>query len=300
MPPRMFETADMHITASDTYIRIARAVDLIGQDGFMSALADLCQSASGYDSTFVAAFFTDQSPAVLFSNLNADHGASTIKPYLDFAYLLDPFYNLFQRGIGDKVVCLRDCAPDDFLSSEYYQTFYAGTGLYDETSVFVSFEGGASIAISLGSRATGFQMSEAQHAALFALLPCIAALCRRHWPKLDPDTLAGSGRIGLHLEKSFERFGHSVLSAREAEIVQLILKGHSSKSIARELGNSPETVKVHRKRIHTKLGIASQGELFSLFLDALGRTPPNAQDDPLTYLTDQFENNPDGPDSASS
>ncbi|MGH6806890.1 MAG: helix-turn-helix transcriptional regulator, partial [Ensifer adhaerens] len=33
---------------------------------------------------------------------------------------------------------------------------------------------------------------------------------------------------------------------------------------ARHLGNSPETVKVHRKRIYSKLKISSQGELFSL------------------------------------
>ena len=90
--------------------------------------------------------------------------------------------------------------------------------------------------------------------------------------------------MGLHLEKTFERFGTSLLSCREAEIVRLILKGHSSKSIARVLGNSPETVKVHRKRIFVKLNITSQGELFSLFLDALNRTPANANQDPLEYL----------------
>ncbi|MCY1250836.1 Bacterial regulatory protein, luxR family [compost metagenome] len=54
------------------------------------------------------------------------------------------------------------------------------------------------------------------------------------------------------------------VSVREAEVIRLMLKGHSTKSIARHLGNSPETVKVHRKRIYSKLKISSQGELFSL------------------------------------
>jgi DNA-binding CsgD family transcriptional regulator len=64
-------------------------------------------------------------------------------------------------------------------------------------------------------------------------------------------------------------FATSVLSNRDSEIVRLILKGHSSKSMARVLGNSPETVKVHRKHIYAKIGITSQGELFSIFLRAL-------------------------------
>ncbi|UWQ27753.1 helix-turn-helix transcriptional regulator [Leisingera sp. M523] len=263
---------------------LARAIKLAGQDGFLAALADLCQSASGYDSTFIAAFFPDHPPMELFDNLSDEYSAATIKPYLDFAYFLDPFYNLFQQGIGDRVVTLGECAPDDFMSSEYYQTFYADTGLFDETSVFVAFGSGAAAVISLGSREEGFQFGPDQRAALAGLLPCIAALCRRHWPALDPNSLAGSGRMGLHLKKSFDRFATSMLSGREVEIVQLILKGHSSKSIARELGNSPETVKVHRKRIHNKLGITSQGELFSLFLEALTRAPANATGDPLSYL----------------
>jgi hypothetical protein len=43
-------------------------------------------------------------------------------------------------------------------------------------------------------------------------------------------------------------------------------------------------VKVHRKRIFTKLAIASQGELFSMFLEALAKTPPNSTRDPLEFI----------------
>ncbi|WP_264210181.1 helix-turn-helix transcriptional regulator [Leisingera thetidis] len=284
----MFDAAHMQDSSrtatSGRLEALARAIELVGQEGFLASLADLCQSATGYDSTFAAAFFPDHPPVELFDNLSDEHSASTIKPYLDFAYFLDPFFNLFQTGIGDSVVTLGECAPDDFLASEYFRTFYADTGLFDETSVFVAFESGAAVVISLGSREEGFRLGADQRAALAALLPCIAALCRRHWPALDPDSLAGSGRMGQHLRKSFDRFASSVLSGREAEIAQLILKGHSSKSIARVLGNSPETVKVHRKRIHNKLGISSQGELFSLFLEALTKAPANATGDPLAYL----------------
>ena len=142
----------------------------------------------------------------------------------------------------------------------------------------------ASIAISLGNRHTAFEYPQRVKSSLDSLLPVIASLCRRHWPKLDPSSLTGTGRLGHHLAASFDLFGSSKLSPREADIVRLILKGHSSKSIARIFDNSPETVKVHRKRIYTKLDIASQGELFSMFLEALAKTPPNSTQDPLVFI----------------
>ena len=95
---------------------------------------------------------------------------------------------------------------------------------------------------------------------------------------------AGQGAMGQHVAATLSRFGASLLSDREAEVARLILRGHSSKVIARMLGNSPETVKVFRKRIHTKLGLASSAELFSLFLAALCVDPQDAAGDPLNSL----------------
>ncbi len=61
------------------------------------------------------------------------------------------------------------------------------------------------------------------------------------------------------------------LTRREAEIAEAMLAGHSSKSMARLLAISAETVKVHRRNLYAKLGIASQAELFSMFLARMGR-----------------------------
>ena len=48
-----------------------------------------------------------------------------------------------------------------------------------------------------------------------------------------------------------------------------MLKGHSSEAIGDILGISSGTVRIHRKNVYSKLGIKSQGELFSRFIDAL-------------------------------
>jgi DNA-binding CsgD family transcriptional regulator len=101
---------------------------------------------------------------------------------------------------------------------------------------------------------------------------------------LPPHAFPAQSSMGLHVMAAMAHFGTSRLSEREAEVAQLILQGHSSKVIARMLGNSPETVKVFRKRIHTKLGLATSAELFSLFLAALCAAPQGTTDDPLIHL----------------
>ena len=250
---------------------IARAVAATGSAEFPEALTALCQSAFGFDSLFVSVFSQDVAPRQLYSNLDDEATRRTIGPYLSFAYLLDPFYGLFKADIGTSVVSLDDCAPDDFRSTEYYRMFYSDTGLRDEVTIFVAAAPGTSIVLSLGQRA--FRRPRAPGACdrLKSLLPVIAALCIKHWPDLSglPPALGADG-------PNFDRLDMPKLSTREAEVVRLMLKGHSTKSMARLLGNSPETVKVHRKRIYSKLGICSQGELFSRFMGRLEAVPMGA------------------------
>ena len=94
---------------------------------------------------------------------------------------------------------------------------------------------------------------------------------------------AGEITLSAPLDRAFRNFGRDHLSARECEVIQLILKGHSNKSIAQLLEISVDTVKVYNKRFHTKLDISSQAELFSLFLEAISLVPFDADIDPLTH-----------------
>ncbi|MGB5065942.1 MAG: LuxR C-terminal-related transcriptional regulator, partial [Albidovulum sp.] len=52
--------------------------------------------------------------------------------------------------------------------------------------------------------------------------------------------------------------------------VEYSLKGHSAEATSRILGIAPGTVRIHRRNIYSKLGISSQGELFSRFIQTLG------------------------------
>ncbi len=241
---------------------IGEAVAAIGSPAFPATLRQLCLGVYGFDSLFVSVFSEDQPPLQLYSDLDPEATRRTVGPYLGFAYLLDPFYGLFRSDPGDRVVSLDECAPDDFRTSEYYRMFYAETGLLDEVVMLVGSTRGTAIALSLGQRHEGCRVAPDARAHLDALLPVISELCRKHWPQ--PASSAGHGEPAADIV--FDRLSRMRVSTRESEVIRLMLKGHSTKSIARILGNSPETVKVHRKRIYSKLGIASQGELFSLLL----------------------------------
>lgn len=72
-----------------------------------------------------------------------------------------------------------------------------------------------------------------------------------------------------HLHLALDDFGSSLLTDRETQVINLVLHGHSTKSIAARLKISVETVKLHRKHAYAKLEINSQAELFYLFLDSL-------------------------------
>lgn len=63
------------------------------------------------------------------------------------------------------------------------------------------------------------------------------------------------------------RFTES-LSKREQDIVELILQGHPTKSIAARLGLSLGTVKNYRRRLYDKLDITTEREIFLAFIAA--------------------------------
>lgn len=60
------------------------------------------------------------------------------------------------------------------------------------------------------------------------------------------------------------------LSAREREVLEGVVKGHSNKEIARDLGISPRTVEAYRANLMMKMGADSLSELVRLAIAARG------------------------------
>jgi DNA-binding CsgD family transcriptional regulator len=75
------------------------------------------------------------------------------------------------------------------------------------------------------------------------------------------------------VEAALDRFGSTALTPREAEVVRLLLRGHSTKAAAERLGIAAATTALHRKRAYAKLGVRSQAQLFHRFIQSLAGAP---------------------------
>jgi two-component system response regulator FixJ len=84
---------------------------------------------------------------------------------------------------------------------------------------------------------------------------------------LAPTTVEGPGSAVSRIAE---------LSAREREVLSLMVAGKPNKLIAGELGLSPRTVEVHRARLMSRLGVRSLAEAVRIVVRAeLGRPVEN-------------------------
>jgi DNA-binding CsgD family transcriptional regulator len=158
------------------------------------------------------------------------------------------------------MIVMRDIAPDNFRQTEYYRLHYATTRIVDEIGFVMKLENGFTGILSLSRTGIAPLFSDEDLHRLKSAAPVVCAFGERHWFHVP----------GLSLEiknaTPAARIEHPLLTKREIEIVTLILKGHSNLSLAAVLSLSPNTVKVHRRQLYSKLNISSQAELFCLFL----------------------------------
>ncbi len=68
-----------------------------------------------------------------------------------------------------------------------------------------------------------------------------------------------------------------LLTPREFEVMQLVIRGMLNKQVGGELGVAEKTVKVHRGRLMQKLGVASVAELVQLVQKAEVRPPARSE-----------------------
>src|SRR5512133_2238429 len=68
-----------------------------------------------------------------------------------------------------------------------------------------------------------------------------------------------------------------LLTPREFEVMQLVIRGMLNKQVGGELGVAEKTVKVHRGRLMQKLGVTSVAELVQLVQKAEVRPPARSE-----------------------
>lgn len=249
------------------------AIAAIGSSSFPAALAELLRGIAPFSYTVAFAYCGVSPPTDLFDDFPPDKRRVFVTDYQERPYLLDPFFLAATRPVAAGLYRLRDLAPDRFYQSEYFRTYYARTGLAEEIGYFVDLPGGVVIVLSLMRTERVFAAREFRE--LKGFCPIVEACLRQHGAgiaaRLQGDPVKSAGEAAPpRIAQSFHTFGQEILTPRERQIVELTLKGHSAVAVGRILAIAPGTVRIHRRNIYAKLGINSQGELFSRFIGTLG------------------------------
>jgi DNA-binding CsgD family transcriptional regulator len=275
----------VHLAAPDfaawnaAAMRVAQAVEPVA---IADALTRALQIVLDFDGVFMAALHRDAPPSVPYYD---DPREPELK-YHDGPYLLDPFYNRFLAGGVDGCYRLAELAPEGFLRSEYFASYYHLLDFSDELGLLAGLGPDACAHLSITRRRGRARFNRRDHDWLAGAAPLVRDSVRRMHEARHP---ASNDRARLHdsLRRAYRHFGASVLTERERDVVQLLLRGNSAKAIARALRISPDTARNHLKRVYPKLGVASQAELFALFFKALEQVEPGFDGDPLTRLPDR-------------
>lgn len=249
---------------------LGHAVRALGQPGFAEALAHYARQLVAFDNLIVLAYHKDRNPVAFYRECLDPVVYQTMDShYLKAAYLLDPYYHAHAKGLQAGVHRLFDLAPDQFRQTSYFREYYQRTTLVDELAVFARLGPETTLTACFGrDRSSGRLYARAEVQALKQREHVLTALCETHWRDYDPGASAAitlapvTERLRVAL-----RARHGIgLSLRQAEVAMYILQGHSSLSIALNLGISAETVKVFRRQLYGKCNISSQAELFALLM----------------------------------
>jgi DNA-binding CsgD family transcriptional regulator len=242
---------------------LTAAIDNTGTPRHVACLIDLIAALVPHDRVTVVRYSVTEKPEFVSHRNYSD---AMVAKYLDAYYIYDPFYAQWRKRRKPGVVRLEDKAREPYIAE-----FLGQSDISDELGVLLDDGPGWCLGIFLDRNRGRFSTSDMKRlkdrfsvfASLHALdiksrTPGFKRTGQPHQPGGEP-ARQGAIRIGADSWPS--------LSAREREIVQLILMGHPTAGIAAKLKLAPGTVKNHRRNIYGKLDITTERELFLQYID---------------------------------
>jgi DNA-binding CsgD family transcriptional regulator len=256
MPPR--ESSRTGLDA------LAAAIRATGTPSHIERLIDLAIAIVWSDMATVTRYALKERPEFI-AHRNFDD--ALVKRYLEHYYVYDPFFAHWRSETRPGVVPLSALAGPEVRRGRYVAEFLRQSVIADELGVLLDDGPGWCLGIFLDRRERRFTAADA--ARMEAWFPVLAALHARHRELaapppsrgFAPPPAEGKARAGLPAGLWPE------LSARERQIVELVLAGHPSASIAQRLGITTGTVKNHRRRIYARLDITTERELFLQYFE---------------------------------
>ncbi|WP_445620256.1 response regulator transcription factor [Kushneria sp. Sum13] len=169
--------------------------------------------------------------------------------YLERYRHLDPLQPGHCLQTGRQVLLLDEgLAFQSEARNRRYQGFLRQHDVVDIAEVLFHARGRPVLGLSLLRRSEHGRFTRAEMATLQSLQEMMQLAVDQRPPTLQ------------HAE---ETLSPPALTARETQLAELIRHGLSNKSMARELGIAPSTVKTHLDHLYRKLGVTNRTELVS-------------------------------------
>jgi len=248
---------------------------------FCPRLLDALQALTPIESAILGLECKGEPPRLLYyCGIGEAYREVLIERYYKRGYLLDPFCLAVDNGLAEGFYPLAQIAPDDFFRSEYYRLYYQRCGSTEDAHFIVDLSGGRKLSLCVFQGQSGARFSRRELSLLQSVWPLLRELVRqfdRQGGLIDCLRQQASGKettdsadIERKIRAAFSNLQYAHLTEREQQVAHLLLCGHSVKSSAKQLAISPETVRMHRKHLYSKLQIGSQAELFALFIASAG------------------------------
>jgi len=247
---------------------VAEVMECDQLDTLLPKLLELLSFCCHFDSWMVAVFHANAQPTIIGYKEIGDMEDT----YASGPYLLDPYYDYFRNTGGSGCFPLREVAPDNFTRTEFFRSYYRSIGITDEVGYVCSINTDLAIHVSV-SRFHGTPKFRKSEVAWYkSAEPIVEAAGKKLLRLSEPSSEPSEGQrteFHAYLQNTLQGFGKSILTRREQEVTQLLLKGNSARAIGSVLGISHETVRNHMRQIYLKLRINSQVGLFTLFFKCL-------------------------------
>ena len=257
---------------------IGNLIDSVDSYDFLKTSADMICNLSNSTYTTVFVYTKDQAPLYVFDSFEGRKHKDAIRTFIGETYIISPFYRKCTRGIRAGLYLAKDlykpndCEVEDMVRSlelavEHSDREELGyrtlnwPELQSEISMAIPLDDGRIVEIAIYRDSKRVSFEENFPDDLAELYPVLGACFRRFWSRNET-------RFYGKTKTVINGFA-PLLSKREREVIDLILKGHSSESISLMLGISITTVKSHRKMSYQKMKISTQAELMSLYLMCL-------------------------------
>jgi DNA-binding CsgD family transcriptional regulator len=261
---------------------IGNLIDSVDSHDFLKTSASMICGLSNSTYSTVFIYAKDQAPCYVFDSFEGRKHKNAIRTFIKQTYIISPFYRKCRRGIHAGLYLAKDlyrpndCEVEDMVRSlelavehsdqeELGYRTHNWPKLQSEISMAIPLDDGRVVEIAIYRDPQRASFEEKFPNELAELYPVLSACFRRFWSRNE-------SRFYNQQQPAVNDFA-PLVSKREREVIELILKGHSSESISLILGISITTVKSHRKMSYQKLKISTQAELMSLYLMSLQQNP---------------------------